>query len=109
MRAKKPEKPKYPKVIETFNSYISVHESKEPSCFNGIVNVRKYRVTVELVDEPNEVIIERIQKLWWGSRNHHDYQPLVLTAKQYGLELNPQEYGRDRKIGHTASREENNG
>lgn len=77
--------------IETFRDprgyWLRLLEQKEPSSFNGDVQVRKYRVTVELIDEPDEVIRERIQKLWDECENHHHWQPLKNEAKKYGLEL----------------------
>ena len=47
----------------------------DPSCFNGMVRVRKYKVTVELVEEPIEVIQARIQKMWDECKNHHHWGP----------------------------------
>lgn len=77
----------YPKVAETFNRYITIYQQHEPSCFNQIVEVRKYRATIELVDEPIEVIQKRIQDLWDNSKNYHDYQPLKTEANKYNYEL----------------------
>jgi len=78
-------------VIETFRNpssyWLRQLEQDEPSAFNGIVEVRKYRVTVELIDEPDDVIRDRIQKLWDECDNHHQWQPLKAMAKKYGLEL----------------------
>lgn len=78
-------------VIETFRNPIDYRphqwEQNGPSVFNGIVEVRKYRVTVELIDEPDDVIRNRIQKLWDECENHHHWQPLKAIAKKYGLEL----------------------
>ncbi len=77
--------------IETFRDprgyWLNQVKKAEPSCFNGMVEVRKYRVTVELVDEPEEVIRERIQKLWDECENHHHWQPLKASGRRYGLEL----------------------
>lgn len=61
--------------------------SENPSCFNGIVNLRKYKVTIELIEEPDEIIQERLQKLWDECNNHHNWQPLKNMAKQIGYEL----------------------
>jgi len=58
-----------------------------PTCFNGMVRIRKYKVTIELVDEPIEVIRTRIQKMWDECDNHHHWEPLKAEAKKYGLEL----------------------
>lgn len=77
--------------IETFRDprgyWLRQIEQKEPSSFNGDVQVRKYRVTVELIDEPDDVIRARIQTLWDECENHHHWQPLKAMAKKYGLEL----------------------
>ena len=78
--------------IETFRDprgyWLSQMKQSEPSSFNGRVEVRKFRVTVELIDEPEEVIRTRIQKLWDECDNHHHWQPLKKEAEKYGLELN---------------------
>lgn len=59
----------------------------DPTCFNGMVRVRKYRVTVELIDEPIEVIQKRIKKMWDECETHHHWDPLKAVAAEYGLEL----------------------
>lgn len=64
-------------------------------CFNGIVAVRKYRVTIEEVEEPVEVVAERLRKLWRESDNHHHTHPLLSAAKKIGVELDFREHGRD--------------
>ena len=77
--------------IETFRkigSYeMSNLKSNEATCFNGNVNVRKYKVTIELVEEPNDVIIERLQKLWDECDNYHHWTPLRIEAKKYNYEF----------------------
>jgi hypothetical protein len=60
---------------------------KEPSCFNGMVRFKKYRVTVEVIDEPVEVYQDRLQKMWDTCDNHHHWEPLKKAAKSVGLEL----------------------
>ncbi len=60
---------------------------KEPSCFNGNVNIRKYKITIEPIEEPNEVLAERLQKLWGECDNHHHWAPLKSAALQIGYEL----------------------
>ena len=77
--------------IETFikiGSYeMSNLKSNEATCFNGNVNVRKYKVTIELIEEPNELIIERLQKLWDECDNYHHWTPLRIEAKKYNYEF----------------------
>ena len=79
-------------IFETFSdptsSYIiSNIKQDEPSCFNGIIRVKKYRVTIEEIKEPKEFIQKRIQTLWDNCSNHHHRIPLREAAKEVGLEL----------------------
>lgn len=73
------------KEIRSFEIYNLTQ--KKPSCFNSMVRVRRYKVTVELVDEPKEVIQARIQKLYDETTNMHYREPLKVEAKKYGFEL----------------------
>ena len=79
------------KTFETFkpvNDYlISGLTSKEPSCFNGKVMVKKYRITIEEIHEPDWVIKERIQDMWDKCDNPHHTKPLRLAADKLGLKL----------------------
>jgi hypothetical protein len=81
------------KVFETFRELGTFGRQQltqdEPSCFNGVVRVEKYRVTVEKVEEPPEVIEERLQKLWAENTNHHNYGPLEAMANRLGVKLRP--------------------
>ena len=77
--------------FDTFRK-ISLYEqnnlqSEEPSCFNGNVNIHKYKVIIEPIDEPNEVLSERLQKLWDECDNHHNWEPLKNMALKIGYEL----------------------
>jgi hypothetical protein len=78
--------------IETFShpSYqlgqLAWHN--KPSAFNGVVTIRKYKVRYELIDEPIEVLRERVQKLWNECDNHHEWTPLKIAAAKLGMELN---------------------
>jgi len=95
-RTKRAQPPRdtFPKVIETFIE-PSIYSQPEPNCINSIVRVTLYRVTIERVEEPIEVIHDRIRKLWRESDNHHDWQPLRQAAARYGLTLDPEERGKD--------------
>ena len=78
--------------FETFREFSEYEKrnltQKEPSCFNGIVRIRKYKITIEHVEESNEVLAERLQKLWDDANyNWHHYQPLQEEAKKIGYEL----------------------
>ena len=59
----------------------------EPSVINGEVNAQRYRVTIELIDEPAEVIAERLQVLL-KQRGHIDKNRHVRDfAKEHGIDL----------------------
>lgn len=71
-----------------FNSWEERQLSQEsPSCLNGTVRFRKWRISAEIVDEPVEVLAERIQSLWDYSNNYHDTEPLRQAAASIGYEL----------------------
>lgn len=77
--------------IETFRkiggySLTSLMDNK-PSCFNGEVCVKRYKVTIEEIKEPDNIIHARLQKLWEESDNFHHYQPLQSAAKEHGCKL----------------------
>lgn len=87
--------------LETFKeigSYeLSNMKKDEPSCFNGNVCITKYRVRIELIDEPMEVYHQRLTKLWRECNNHHHSEPIRKSALALGLELNSADYGIDAK------------
>ncbi len=83
-------------TFETFRRFGSWEryrlETKEPSCFNGKVSIRKYRVTVEEVPEPKEVLEARLRKLWVECDNHHHHwSPLQNAAVELGSILSHNE------------------
>ena len=61
---------------------------KEPSSFNGMINVQKYKLTIELVEEPKEIIIERIKKLYEEETNWHNKDALNLYCiRNFGIKI----------------------
>lgn len=72
-------------------------QQNEPSCFNGCVSVRRYRISCELIEEPSEVLEERLRKLWRTSDNFHHREPLREAAERVGVVLDASEFGRDRE------------
>lgn len=76
-----------PEITETFNKPFNFHIQREPSAFNGDVRFRKYRITVEVIEEPQEVLESRLQKLWDECDNFHHWQPLKNAAKSIGYTL----------------------
>ena len=95
------ENPDETKTLETFRSIGAYEMSRlrddEPSCFNGWVRVKKYKITIELIEEPKEVYAERLNKLWIECDNHHHYEPLISTAKGMGIELDRHAFRKDEK------------
>jgi len=77
--------------IETFRKIgsweLSNLTNKEPSCFNRDVSFKKWKVTIEPIEEPIEVYQERLQKLWDECDNHHNWQPLKSAADSIGYTL----------------------
>lgn len=58
---------------------------QEPTCHNGAVSVHRYRVIVEEIDEPLEVIQGRIRKLWRLTDNFHHTGPIQAAAALHGM------------------------
>lgn len=79
------------KEFETFRKIsdyaIANLTEKHPSCFNGKVSIKRYRVIIEEVKEPKEVLAERLQKLWDECSNIHHRQPLLHEAAKIGYTL----------------------
>jgi hypothetical protein len=87
--------------FETFKDLTYYHTindflQEKPSCFNGIVRIKKYRVTIEEIDEPVETLTSRLEFLFRTSDNHHHYWPLTLTAEKLGYKFTGS-FGQDRK------------
>jgi hypothetical protein len=59
----------------------------EPSSFNGNCRFRKYRVTVEEIEEPKEVLAARLQKLWDECKNSHQWDCISDAAGEIGYKL----------------------
>lgn len=60
--------------FETYRSIgryeIGQLKRDEPSAIN-FLSYRKHKITIELIDESNNVLIERLQDLLVGNNNHH--------------------------------------
>lgn len=69
----------------------------KPSCFNGQVSIRRYRVHVYEIPESKEILVERLRHLWWNCDNHHHFKPLKHAAETLGIELSYDDFGKDRK------------
>lgn len=69
---------------------------EKPSSVNGDLRVIKYKITVEEIEEPKEVINQRIQKLWEECKNWHEHSCIKEAAKKCGYELKGS-FGEKRK------------
>jgi hypothetical protein len=49
--------------------------------------VRRYRIIVEEIPEPEHVIRERLIKLWQTSNNIHHMGPIKEMAKRLNIDL----------------------
>lgn len=85
-----------PVVTERFGEpWIDPPSRDEPSTINGLT-IRRYRVTVELIDEPDDVLAERLRKLWRETRyNHHLNEGFKAAAADLGITLHNDERGID--------------
>lgn len=71
-----------------FGVYEQMNLTREkPNCFNGIVSIQKYKITVEPIIDTNEVLAERLQKLWDETTNYHHWTPIENEAKKIGYTL----------------------
>lgn len=90
MPKKKP-KPPEPKVreFETFHSLDSLDLDRlrvpEPTVFNCWVRVERYKVTIERIEEPKEVLAQRLADLYKKTDNHHHWLPLRQEAARLGV------------------------
>jgi hypothetical protein len=82
-------------VHEGFYEYQTPDPSAErlrlsdcPRVGNFSVDVYRYRVTVERMEEPRDVLIARLVELYRGTTNHHDHEKLRGEAfRRFGVDL----------------------
>lgn len=79
------------KIIEVFgmpsDAILSRLGEQEPNIWNGEVHVKKYRVTIEEIEEPKEVLRERLQKLYDKPGHISNAKNIQEEAKRLGIEL----------------------
>ena len=73
--------------LELSDYAIETLTKVEPYCINGKVRIRKYKVTIELVEEPCEVLGARLQHLWDTTNNPHHWGDLKAKAQEIGYEI----------------------
>lgn len=87
----KPKKNRYaPEVLETFippHHLFSSLKRDNPACFNGMVQVERYRITVELIEEPSEVIEARLRELLAQATRPDPKREILAEAKRLGIKL----------------------
>jgi hypothetical protein len=55
---------------------------KKPSCFNQSVHIKRYKVTVEEVEESRAVLIDRLVVLYCSTTNHYEKDAIQRYAKK---------------------------
>lgn len=88
--AKSKKDPYAPEVMETFlppHSTIAGIKRSEPDCYNGFVHVQRYRVTVELIEEPAEVLEARLRELLKTTTRSDAKKEIYAEAKRLGIKL----------------------
>lgn len=88
--AKSKKNPFAPEVLETFrppHHEVARLKSNEPACFNGMVHVQRYRVTVELIEEPAHVLEERLRALLATAKRVDSKREILAEAKRLGITL----------------------
>lgn len=79
------------KSFETFRqigpNQIANLTSPEPYAFNGGINVLKYKVTIELVEESKDIYEQRLQRLWDVCDNPNYYKSFIDISKEMGIKL----------------------
>jgi hypothetical protein len=79
---------KFDKVeFETFydigNYEINNLKQEQPSTFNGMCRIRKLKVTIELVEEPIDIIHARLEEVWLHCDNWHNRECIEAEARRY--------------------------
>lgn len=66
---------------------LHLRDAQSPSVGNYDVKIHRFRYTCTLVEEPVEVLQQRLQTLWENSTNSKDHDPLKNWAKKLKYEL----------------------
>lgn len=86
--APKPALDEYPMVREHYGNpaWAIRNIGNQPNFYNGVVDVEKYQIRVEKIDEPDDVVIARLKRVWRTTeRNNHHWDPVRSFAmKRFG-------------------------
>jgi hypothetical protein len=87
----KPGKSPFPIEFETFMPICAYELGSlrwdNPSSFNGMTRVRKYRVRIEAIEEPDEVIIDRLITLYKTVETYRDRDHIMNYAEGCGFNI----------------------
>lgn len=92
---KKIPQPQYPDTQgpESFEMYGRPHlagsfdHAAKPDSLNGKVRFERYRVTVEKIEEPLEVLHERLRQIYAEVKGSRRAEAVLEAAKELGVEL----------------------
>lgn len=75
-------------TFQTFGSHEICNMTRDiPTCFNGMVKIKKYKVTIEPIEESIDAYTKRLQDMWEKCDNHHHVAPIESVAKSLGIIL----------------------
>jgi hypothetical protein len=80
----------YPEIVESFGRpklEAGNIISSEPSVFNGVVSVERFKLTIERIEENPEVYRERLQCLLQQRLHPDNRRAIKDAAKRLGVDL----------------------
>jgi len=80
-------------AVRSMAQDVDRHLGGAPSLVN-FVRIKRIRITIEAIEEPDEVIAARVLELWETTPfNHHYTDTFSRLARRYGLTLNHETRG----------------
>lgn len=81
---------KYPLVVDVYGEpympYVFSRVQPPMEATNGIIQIERYRVRVDRIEEPVEVLRDRLKKLWrTDERNSHHWDAFLREAVRLGM------------------------
>jgi hypothetical protein len=81
----------FPTTFQTFFP-VGTHNIRDwtqskPSSFNALIRVKKYRVTIEEVQEPEDVIIDRLVELYKNADSYRERAAIEDYAEACGFNI----------------------
>ena len=82
------------KTVETFKKLdqyeLNILENTKPSAVNSL-RYRKYKITIELIEESDEVLTKRLQKLYDETNGYRKRDMILKEAEHKGFVINKNE------------------